>query len=539
MAAATHMSGAVPEEAPRSQALAAGRGEPPEAPRLRAESRGSLLRHTIMNLAGLGLPLVVAVFTIPVLIRSLGEERFGLLTLIWAIVGYFGLFDFGLGRALTQQLSVLIARDEQDKAGALVTTSLAIMAGLGIVAGIIIWAGAPWGVSLIKGVSDRQDAVSALRSMAFAMPFIVLTSGLRGILEARFAFGVLNLIRIPMGLLTFLGPLAVVALWSRSLTAVAWILTLGRIVACAAHAWFVRTDLFAGGFDREQLGPLLTSGGWLTVSNIISPLMGYADRFIIGGTLSAGLVAYYTTPNEMITKIWIIPGALTAVLFPRFAQDIVRDGKDAWTLFRKAIGAVFLATLPIALAIALFAQELLTLWVGAQFALHSAPILQVFSLGIVITCLAHLPYTAIQSANRARVTALVHCGLISVFVPLSWLLTQRLGLIGAVTTWLMRVIVDAALMFYWAFQIMGGRDSSGLRRKEVLVALCSVLLFCGALVSSLRMRVALFALGLAVVTYAAKPFLTRLVGMAGWMASGSQLGTHVVSTPTTVRRSVQ
>ena len=83
----------------------------------------SVLRHAVMNLAGLGLPLIAAVFTIPVLIRHLGNERFGLLTLIWAIVGYFGLFDFGLGRALTQQLSMLIARKQQAKARKLVHCS--------------------------------------------------------------------------------------------------------------------------------------------------------------------------------------------------------------------------------------------------------------------------------------------------------------------------------------------------------------------------------------------------------------------------------
>ena len=60
-----------------------------------------LLRHTAFNLIGLGAPLLVAVGTIPVLIHALGPARFGLLTLIWAVVSYFGLFDLGLGRALT------------------------------------------------------------------------------------------------------------------------------------------------------------------------------------------------------------------------------------------------------------------------------------------------------------------------------------------------------------------------------------------------------------------------------------------------------
>ena len=56
-----------------------------------------LFRHTVFNLIGLGAPLLVAVGTIPVLIHELGPGRFGLLTLIWAVVSYFGLFDLGLG----------------------------------------------------------------------------------------------------------------------------------------------------------------------------------------------------------------------------------------------------------------------------------------------------------------------------------------------------------------------------------------------------------------------------------------------------------
>ena len=68
-----------------------------------------LIRHSTYNLLGLGLPLLIAVFTIPVLIKDLGDARFGLLTLIWAVVGYFGLFDLGLGRAMTQQLAVVFA----------------------------------------------------------------------------------------------------------------------------------------------------------------------------------------------------------------------------------------------------------------------------------------------------------------------------------------------------------------------------------------------------------------------------------------------
>jgi O-antigen/teichoic acid export membrane protein len=60
----------------------------------------SLKRNTIWNLAGTGLPLLLGAITIPYLIARVGVEAFGVLTLVWALIGYFSLFDFGLGAHL-------------------------------------------------------------------------------------------------------------------------------------------------------------------------------------------------------------------------------------------------------------------------------------------------------------------------------------------------------------------------------------------------------------------------------------------------------
>ena len=196
-----------------------------------------LLRNVGFNLVGLGAPLLAAVVTIPMLIASLGADRFGLLTLIWAVVSYFGLFDLGLGRALTQQLAVVLANEEHERVGPLVATATALMATLGVAAGLLMAAAAAWGVSLIQAVPDRQEAVAAVYAMAAAMPAIVLTSGFRGVLEARHAFGIVNLIRIPMGLFTFLGPLVVVICAGPRLDLIAWTLTAGRVIGCAMHAY--------------------------------------------------------------------------------------------------------------------------------------------------------------------------------------------------------------------------------------------------------------------------------------------------------------
>lgn len=419
-----------------------------------------LLRHTVFNLVGLGAPLLVAVATIPVLIGQLGPSRFGLLTLIWAVVSYFGLFDLGLGRALTQQLAVVFANQQHKQVGPLVGTATVLMAALGLVAGVLMAAAAPWGVGLIHDVPNRQETINAVYAMAVAMPFIVLTSGFRGVLEAQHAFGIINLIRLPMGLFTFLGPLAVVFYGGGPhLDLIAWALVAGRVVACVVHAYYawraLPKDSSALAWQAKLIKPLCISGGWLTVSNVISPFMGYVDRFVIGAIVSASAVAYYATPQELVTKLWIVPGALTAVLFPAFAAQMARRDEQTWALFKKAIYWLFLSLLPAVAAFTLFAHELLALWINPEFADHSSVLLQIFSIGILINSLAHVPFTLIQSAGAARLTALAHLVELPFFLALLWWLTVRYGPMGAATAWLLRMMIDTVVMFSLCSPLLG------------------------------------------------------------------------------------
>lgn len=224
-----------------------------------------LIRHSVYNLLGLGLPLLTAVFSIPVLIRELGDARFGLLTLIWAVVSYLSLFDLGLGRALTQHLAVMLEGKERRRVGALVVTAIAVIALFSIVAGALMAAVGPWGLGFISAVPDQAEVLNAIWIMALAMPAVVLTAGFRGILEARHAFAVINLIRLPMGLLTFLGPLAVVLYGPPRLDVITMVLAGGRVVTCALHAWYAKRylpdDVGPFKFDKSLIRPLCSSGG--------------------------------------------------------------------------------------------------------------------------------------------------------------------------------------------------------------------------------------------------------------------------------------
>src|SRR4051812_38104341 len=73
-----------------------------------AESRAgarAMVSGVFWNALGRGLPLLLALLLTPILVHQLGLERWGLFTLALAMVGVFGVFDFGVGQALTRAIS--------------------------------------------------------------------------------------------------------------------------------------------------------------------------------------------------------------------------------------------------------------------------------------------------------------------------------------------------------------------------------------------------------------------------------------------------
>src|ERR1700687_5763655 len=88
--------------------------------------------NTALNFLGQLLPMLVGIVAVPQLITRMGTERFGIITIAWMLIGYFGLFDMGLGRALTQLVAGQLGRNETDDIPAVFWTSLLLMLLLGI-----------------------------------------------------------------------------------------------------------------------------------------------------------------------------------------------------------------------------------------------------------------------------------------------------------------------------------------------------------------------------------------------------------------------
>lgn len=470
-----------------------------------------LARNAVYNVAGQVAPLLVALVAIPLLIRGLGASRFGVLTLAWAAIGYFGLFDFGLGRALTQALSAARARGSDAESGPLAWTALWLMLALGALGGAVLALAAPALIERVLRIPAPivDESIAAFRVLAATLPFVVMTAGLRGIFEAHHDFGIATALRLPYSLVSFLGPLVVLP-FSRSVAAVVVVLALARVVLWAAHLWVVRRRYPVLGtpvvFRATLMRALLRQGGWMTVSNVVSPMMDYVDRFLIAALIGTGAVAHYVTSYEVATKVLIVPAAVLGVLFPAIAGTYAVDPAATERHADRAIRVGLLLVFPIVLALVALAPEGLRAWVGEDFARAGAPVLRWLAAGMLINAVGQVAFVLLQGVGRADVTAKAHLVEFPLYLAALWMLARRFGVAGVAMTWTLRVALDTAILLAVARRQLPPppKDRVGLPALGVLLGALAIV----AGVGPLGPRVAVAAVSLVVfVAYAG----TRLV----------------------------
>lgn len=415
-------------------------------------TRGSLLaRNVALNLAGSALPAVAALVAVPILIRTLGDVRFSVLVLAWTTLGYFSLFDLGIGRAVTHAVADRMGSDREHEIGTAIWTSLALLAPIGLLSGALLYAVAG-ALATVLGVPAelRGEAVTSFRILALAIPFAALAGALRGALEAKQYFGMVNALRVPHGLITFVGPLLALP-FSRSLVPAVAILAIGRALLLVAHVALTARAIPEFGRTRQRWSSdiarsLSSFGGWTQVTYIVSPLMATLDRFVVGAVLGIGLVTYYAAPQELVTKLWLFTFAVLPVFFSALATTAHRDPARTAALFDKLLRFTLAVIFPAAFVLVVLAPDILRLWLGPAFEARSAVVMQVMTIAVFVNCVGQGGYTLIQGLGRPDLTGKYHLAELPLFALMLWFLLPRYGILGAAMAWSIRMVGDSVLL---------------------------------------------------------------------------------------------
>jgi O-antigen/teichoic acid export membrane protein len=414
-----------------------------------AVSSRLLITNAIWNIVGRIAPVFVAILTTPKLIHLLGLSRWGVFTLALSLIGTFGIFDLGLGRALSRAVASRPPSTDNKEIADLILTGVAVLACIGVIAGLVLSACVDvWVYHGLKIPDElRREVLFSLFVFCATAPLVMINAALWGVLTGFHAFKATNLINIPISLMYYIGPMLMLYLWD-SLIAVMIVLAGCRLWMAIAYIRLTRRlvpELKQARLQPDILAPLFRYGSWLTVSNVLYPILTYLDRFVVSSVIPVAATSFYTTPFDAVNRFSMLTASITASAFPAISSSYHSDPPKTVKLYKTSSLAISSILLPICLSCALLSYDILELWIDQDFAENGSQIMKILCLGIYISGVDSTTGTFLEAIGRPDIASKITILQFFIYFPLLYFLLIKFGLIGASIAWTTRIVIDFSI----------------------------------------------------------------------------------------------
>lgn len=415
-------------------------------------SGAKVARNAVLNLLTVGYLLALLVVVMPKLVHGLGEERYGLFALAWAVIGYLSFFDAGIGQATIKYLAESWGKCDHEAGLALFRSSLVLNAAIGAVSCVGFAIAAPFLVEHVFKLPSklRSEACRVFLAVGISVPVFLVQGAFRAALSSLQRFGSINLVN---GISSLLQWAIAWLLVSRGFGVFAIVLAIVLMRVCSSLAYgglvlgalpglLTTCRLQASDFKR-----LLRFGGWVTIPQILATVLVYADRALIAFFLPLSSVTYYSVPFDSVSRISVLPSSITSTLFPAMSErQFSRDEKSIANFFWRPLRCLVFLLVPCIAVLVVMGPEILIHWMGREFASHSARVFQILAVGVLFNSLAYIPFSGIQAAGRPDLTAKLHMAEAPIYLALCAGLIVHWGIGGAAIAWTVRAIGDAVAL---------------------------------------------------------------------------------------------
>lgn len=460
-----------------------------------ATGRRLIVRNSVFNLAGQLVPMVVAVVTIPFIVRGLGPDGYGIFSIALVVPGYFSIFDLGLGRATVKFVAENTSPDRIHRVPELVWTSLALLAGLGVLGGVVTAFFVPYAVTHLFKMppSFFGEARASLFILCASMPVMLLNNAVCGVLQAAQRFDLVNYVKVPSSVL-FYSIAALVIPFGVHVQGIVLLLVLVRLASGFAYlvlCFRVFPELSRTlRVSRSSLKPLAVFGGWIMVSNVTAPIFGYLERFMIASVLSVGMLTFYSAPYDLVSKMLIFPASVVPSLFPYFSFHGSGSGEasEVSEVTARTIQYLLLVLTPVVAVFIVFARPILHFWLGPRFAELSTIPMQLVCLVFFLNAFAMIPFTSVQALGRPDLKAILDLSVLPVYAATLWWSMRHMGINGAALAKLLITVVDLSSLYFFATRLkafnlrhcLSGNLSRALGSSALLLLVVFALQFLDA-----------------------------------------------------------
>jgi O-antigen/teichoic acid export membrane protein len=384
---------------------------------------------------------LLTLLSLPLAVRYLGAERFGVWATIASTVALLNLLDLGIASTLTNHLARAYALGDKPYAARCMTNALALTASLASMAGLafaIVWPRVDWMALFNVGASVSRNEVNYTVAAAAALMLLGLPAALGSKVFAGYQEVHLGNFAIAIGAVANLvGLLAGIAL--RVSMPVLLVASVGCVTLCNLAAlvgtligykpWLrPRAALLDWSMARE----LLASGSAFFLIQIAGAVVFSSDNLVVSHYLGAAQVTPYVVTWRLVALAAVLQSLIFPALWPAYAEAHARYDY-AWMrrAFRFTLRSTLALNLTCAFVFMVTGKFLIRWWAGAA-AVPSSALLAAMALWAVISGFMSVESCLLAAVNRTREQGVLSIVAAAVNLGLSIVLVQRIGSVGVI-----------------------------------------------------------------------------------------------------------
>ncbi|MBI5418631.1 MAG: oligosaccharide flippase family protein [Deltaproteobacteria bacterium] len=406
----------------------------------------SIRRNIIANFAGKGWTAIISIVFVPLYIKFLGIESYGLIGVYISLIGLLSILDLGLSSTVSRELARLSAvPGNEQESRELVRTMEIIYWGIGILIAIGILACAPkiaqkWlntkGISV--GTVEKALEVMGI-VVAFEWPAAFYTGGLMG-LQRQVLF---NVVRTGMATVQAVG--AVLVLWLISPTIEAYfkwqiLVSVSQTCLLGACLWSSLPETgVKSSFNKSLLEKHWKFAAGMTGISVVATILTQLDKIVLSKLLSLEMFGYYILAFNVANALNLLVHPVFAALFPKFSQ-LVAEGKELElsALYHRGCQFLSVVVFPVAITAIFYSREILLLWINDPGTVRNTHLLMSLLLtGTLLNSIMILPYTLQLSYGWTKLSFYKNLIAVIILVPLLIVLVTTYGSVGAAIIWIL------------------------------------------------------------------------------------------------------
>ncbi|KAA5548782.1 oligosaccharide flippase family protein [Adhaeribacter rhizoryzae] len=381
--------------------------------------------------------MLLGMVTTPFILKFLDKEEYGLSTILFQIVGYLSMFDFGLGSAVARYLATSRGEDEatQTSVNRIISTSFftySILGILVIVAGISLSPFLPQFFEMNARLSDVAVSIAFTLSIFIGLQFplkvfsSIFYAHQRQLLSntTGFIIGLLNLI-LPVIFLYFEQ-----GLWSFVYTNI-----ISTVISIVVTFYLLRKyygylRIRPKYFDKELLGQMFSFGFFLFLNAIAVQIIFFTDRFFIGSFVSLTTVTIYYLTAKIPEICMNLVFKITDNAYPAMVEIVSKEGGDKFKQVHQKLLLITVCCIISAFWLVLILDHwFIKLWVGeSNFAGYTVLVL---TLVLMVThSIQHVSAVCLNGAGLVKGFSVVSIIEAGVNLGLTIFLGKQFGIIG-------------------------------------------------------------------------------------------------------------